>query len=321
MFFGSVAEMKGNEARVVLFLHPVKEFKEGKVSEAKPKSMLSRFPSILRILGTVLALGMVTYVLYFSSATVFPLETTTTDPPITPNTTNAHTQETLISTTEQPTNTTMTTDGAAANSTTMHSTSTTKSTSTLTSVEITLTPGIQKHFVTLLWRHYSGAESDPFDVSTLYLYGLVASSSLLMAYIAVLFASQKDLWARVVQAWRRARGKPPGEEMHILHTLPYYLAITRSSCEVNDSAHFYVPRVKFKNNHPTLPYPRLVSYPQDTFPTITFFYGSPQAHILNLPVGHKPPTAAKDSVKLDVKLELGDTRARWKSVVGIIDLV
>ena len=71
----------------------------------------------------------------------------------------------------------------------------------------------------------------------------------------------------------------------------------------------------------TLSYPSLVSYPQDSFPTITIFYGSPQAHILNLPVGHKLPTAAKDSVKLDVKLELGDRQARWKSVVGIMDLV
>lgn len=72
----------------------------------------------------------------------------------------------------------------------------------------------------------------------------------------------------------------------------------------------------------TLSYPSLVSYPhQDTFPSITIFYGSPQAHILNLPVGHKLPTAAKDSVKLDVKLELGDRQARWKSVVGFMDSV
>ena len=149
-----------------------------------------------------------------------------------------------------------------------------------------------------------------------------------MAYIAILFASQKDLWARILQAWKRGRGKPPGEEKHILHTLPYYLAITRSSCEVNDSAHFYVPWVKFKNNYSTLrstlwslPYLGVLLPEKDTFPTITIFYGSPQAHILNLPVGHKLPTAAKDSVKLDVKLELGDRQARWKSVVGFMDLV
>ena len=137
-----------------------------------------------------------------------------------------------------------------------------------------------------------------------------------MAYIAVLFASQKDLWARILQAWKRGRGKSPGEEKHILHTLPYYLAVTRSSCEVNDSAHFYVPRVKFKNNYPTLPFPCVL--PTGHFPNHNHFL---QAHILNLPVGHKLPTAAKDSVKLDVKLELGDRQARWKSVVGIMDLV
>ena len=48
------------------------------------------------------------------------------------------------------------------------------------------------------------------------------------------------------------------------------------------------------------------------------FHFETQAHILNLAVGHKIPTAAKDSVKLDgVKLKLGDKNTRWKSVVGI----
>ena len=48
------------------------------------------------------------------------------------------------------------------------------------------------------------------------------------------------------------------------------------------------------------------------------FHFESQAHILNLPVGHKIPTAAKDSVKLDgVKLKFGDNKKRWKSVVGI----
>ena len=48
------------------------------------------------------------------------------------------------------------------------------------------------------------------------------------------------------------------------------------------------------------------------------FHFETQAHILNLAVGHKIPTAAKDSVKLDgVKLKLGDKKKRWKSVVGI----
>ena len=51
---------------------------------------------------------------------------------------------------------------------------------------------------------------------------------------------------------------------------------------------------------------------------IDFQYES-QAHILNVPVGHKIPSAAKDSIKLDgFKLKkLGDKRAKWKSLVGI----
>ena len=56
--------MKGNEARIVLFLHPVKEFKEGQVSKAKPTSMILGFRSILLILGTTFALGVLAYVLY-----------------------------------------------------------------------------------------------------------------------------------------------------------------------------------------------------------------------------------------------------------------
>ena len=83
--------MKGNEARIVLFLHPVKDVKEGqKVSQEKPTSMLPKFRSILLILGTVLALGVLAFVLTrsknnqhrhkeFSSTAVYPLESTTTD--------------------------------------------------------------------------------------------------------------------------------------------------------------------------------------------------------------------------------------------------
>ena len=38
VFFGSVSEMKGNEARVVFFLHPVDQFKDGKVLKVDPGS-------------------------------------------------------------------------------------------------------------------------------------------------------------------------------------------------------------------------------------------------------------------------------------------
>ena len=68
-------------------MHPVKESKEGQVSNAKPRSMLPRFRSILLILGTILALGVLVYVLYSftnkpfvedSFTAEYPLETTTT---------------------------------------------------------------------------------------------------------------------------------------------------------------------------------------------------------------------------------------------------
>ena len=71
--------MKGNEARIVLFLHPVKEFKEGQVSKAKPTSMILGFRSILLILGTTFALGVLAYVLYSFTNNQFPnLEVTST---------------------------------------------------------------------------------------------------------------------------------------------------------------------------------------------------------------------------------------------------
>ena len=85
---------------------------------------------------------------------------------------------------------------------------------------------------------HSGADSDPFNLPELCLYGMITFSSLLMAYIAVFFSYQVDLGARVLQAWRRVLGQPPGEVEHLLHTLPYYLAVSRSSCEV--SIHFQI---------------------------------------------------------------------------------
>ena len=66
------------------------------------------------------------------------------------------------------------------------------------------------------------------------LYPLVASSSLLLAYLAFLIVKLSYSRSKLVQGWvRRLRGKPPKEEKMLLHTLPYYLAITRSSCEVS----------------------------------------------------------------------------------------
>ena len=61
-FVGSVAEMKGNEARVVFFLHPVDQLKDGQVSKVKPhKSSLG--VDLLLLLGLLVGLGVLVYVL------------------------------------------------------------------------------------------------------------------------------------------------------------------------------------------------------------------------------------------------------------------
>ena len=66
------------------------------------------------------------------------------------------------------------------------------------------------------------------------LYPLVASSILLLAYLALLIVKWTYSRSVLAQGWlRRLTGKPLKEEKMLLHTLPYYLAITRSSCEVS----------------------------------------------------------------------------------------
>ena len=84
----------------------------------------------------------------------------------------------------------------------------------------------------ILTHYYSGDEPDTFSISDLCLIGTFTASVLLIAYIAAFIAFQIDLGARVLQAWKRLQGKPTLAENHLLYTLPYYLAITRSSCEV-----------------------------------------------------------------------------------------
>ena len=68
-------------------------------------------------------------------------------------------------------------------------------------------------------------------VPSMWVYAMATSSSLLVVYLAVLFAMRIDFRARLARlcgGWERM----PQNETLILHTLPYYLAITRSSCEV-----------------------------------------------------------------------------------------
>ena len=74
-------------------------------------------------------------------------------------------------------------------------------------------------------------DSSPSIVPSICLYAMAASSSLLVVYLASLFAIRIDLRARVVWFWGGWENLPQNGTL-LLHTLPYYLAITRSSCEV-----------------------------------------------------------------------------------------
>ena len=75
-------------------------------------------------------------------------------------------------------------------------------------------------------------EPSSMSISDMCLYALVASSSLLLVYFAVFFAARVDLKERLHKAWSRFRGRLPRNTRVLLQTLSYYLAVTRSTCEV-----------------------------------------------------------------------------------------
>ena len=56
--------MKGNEARSVFYLHPVKKSNKGGVTEAKTSRWPLSCQSLLLILATILSLGVLAYVSY-----------------------------------------------------------------------------------------------------------------------------------------------------------------------------------------------------------------------------------------------------------------
>ena len=133
-----------------------------------------------------------------------------------------------------------------------------------------------------------------FAEDTWLFYPLVASSSLLLAYLAFLVINWGYSKSKRVQGWmRRLTGKPPKEEKMLLHTLPYYLAITRSSCEVS----------------------WVIIFLDST--------QSSQAYVLNLPIGHKASNVARDAVKLgDYKWKLNAVnKGRWKTWVSLLNCV
>ena len=96
--------MKGNEARVVFFLQPVDQFRDGEVAKVK-KSFWSYFGfRSLLLLGLLLGLGFLAYVAYVLaqiegpkpavSTTTAPTTTTVTT---TSTTTTAHDNTTTVS--------------------------------------------------------------------------------------------------------------------------------------------------------------------------------------------------------------------------------
>ena len=95
--------MKGNEARVVFFLHPVNQFKDGEVAEVK-KSLWSFFgfrSVILLLLGLLLGLGVLAYVLMTQIGGPLPVVSTTTA-----SIPTATTRTTSVTLTSAPTTTT-----------------------------------------------------------------------------------------------------------------------------------------------------------------------------------------------------------------------
>ena len=67
----------------------------------------------------------------------------------------------------------------------------------------------------------------------LLLYIVTAFSILLLANLSYLILKRGYTSELVQGRVRRLKGKSPKEEKMLLHTLPYYLAITRSTCEVS----------------------------------------------------------------------------------------
>ena len=70
-----------------------------------------------------------------------------------------------------------------------------------------------------------------WTVPSICLSAMAASSSLLVIYLGAVLAARVGLKSRLKRFWQGGRELPQNEIL-LLHTLPYYLAITRSACEV-----------------------------------------------------------------------------------------
>ena len=172
--------MKGNEARVVFFIHPVEQLRDGKVSKVKERSTTF-------VLLSVLLLVLLLAVCLFTS--IFGL---------------GYKPQELVKLTKQP----IELPGNLPKQ---------------KLEDVVPDPEVREDLIKEIEGHTRGSrEKWQF-------YPLVTSSSLLLAYLA--FRALKWRFSRVKILEAQTENIPREEKM-LLHTLPYYLAITRSSCEV-----------------------------------------------------------------------------------------
>ena len=259
--------MKGNEARVVFFLHPVDQVRDGKVARVEPIMNFLAVASLL-VVALLLGLGVLGFLL-------FPVASTTTT-----TTTTATTATTLpINAATTPTSMPPTPKGeyisngkewrwkwkTSFNSEDGSGDFTDEKEYKEDQTEMVTMTGTtpkgdwktsfnhddglgdwgtynddedyredQTELVTTTIRGITPQNETSKEPKPWQFYPLVASTILLLAYLTFIVLRYSYSKSKLVQGWtRRLLGKAAKEEKILLHTLPYYLAITRSSCEVS----------------------------------------------------------------------------------------
>ena len=196
---------------MVVFLHPVDQVRDGKVAKVEPLRN-SLWVASLLLVALLLGLGVLGYLF---SPLVFrtPQTPTTTASPITATTTPSRTIETP---------------------TPAHPRSVTENSTRIPAGnEASREPKVVSMSRPTTWQFHP----------------LVVSACLLLSYLTFAVLRYCHSRSKLVQGMTRwLIGKPPKEEKMLLHTFPYYLAITRSSCEVSCQSrdlNFEFPRHMF----------------------------------------------------------------------------
>ena len=83
----------------------------------------------------------------------------------------------------------------------------------------------------------------PIDIIAISLYTLKVLVGLLVAYAAAIFLKWTKIWVKVVGWWRGKRGQLQ-EDILLVHSLPYYLAMSRSTCEARKQLKNYTLKMK-----------------------------------------------------------------------------